>query len=340
MRWCGPASENRAGARACPYAEAMGRPFSERVAHDDWRHTAERWTRDELARQGVTVTGRIEQPRIRPWSTQLTVPTDAGRLWFKANCASMSFEPALQVALARLAPDDVDEPFAVDVERGWMLTLDRGTTLGDASEPGAHDWRRVLRGAAALQRVAADHGPTLIAAGLPDCRPSTVVGRFDRFVDVLSTLPDEHPAHVPDDLRAQLVDARPRLVDAVDVLTESSLPTTWQHGDLHPWNVFADTGRFLDFGDGQWAHAAELLSVPEAWVSRQPDVSWPEVLEAYGEAWDVSSDDLAVQLRAASLTQPVNRTLVWWGCLQEATAAEWTQWGDGVLHHLTRVLEP
>ena len=318
----------------------MGRPFSERVAQDDWRYTAQAWTQDELERLGMVVTGPFEQPRIRPWSTQLTVPTDAGRIWFKANCASMSFEPALQVELARLAPEDVDEPVAVDLQRGWMLTVDRGVTVGDASEPSADDWRRVLRGAAGLQRVAADHGPTLMAAGLPDCRPSTVVGRFDRFVDVLSELPDEHPAHVPDDLRAQLVDARPRLVDAVDELTDSSLPTTWQHGDLHPWNVFADSGRFFDFGDGQWAHAAELLSVPEAWISQQADVPWPDVLEAYADAWDVPPGDLASQLRAASLTQPVNRTLLWWGCLQEATAAEWTQWGDGVLHHLTRVLEP
>jgi hypothetical protein len=318
----------------------MGRPFSERVANDDWRHAAEHWTRAELAEQGIDVTGSFEQTRIRPWSTQLTVPTDVGRVWFKANCASMAFEPALQTELARLAPEAVDRPVAVELERGWMLTVDRGATLGDVSEPDADDWQRVLRGAVGLQRVAADHGPDLIAAGLPDCRPSTVVGRFDRFVDVLSTLPSEHPAHVPHDLRVQLAGARPRLVDAADELAASTLPTTWQHGDLHPWNVFATDGRLFDFGDGQWAHAAEVLSVPEAWIARQPDVSWPDVVDAYGDAWGVSTHDLASQLRAVSLTQPVNRTSVWWGCLQEATAAEWNQWGEAVLHHLTRVLEP
>jgi hypothetical protein len=319
----------------------MSRPFSERVAHDDWRHAAERWTRDELAARGITVVGPVEQPRIRPWSTHLTVPTDHGRIWFKANCASMSFEPALQAALARLAPDAVDEPCAVDLERGWMLTVDRGPTLGDTTEPTVDDWRRVLEHAARLQQDAADHETVLLGAGLPDCRPSTVVGRFDRFVDVLSGLPEEHPAHVPDDLRDQLDAARPRLVDAVAELEQSTLPTTGQHGDLHPWNVFAGSGRFFDFGDGQWAHAAELLSVPHAWISRQDGaLSWPDVLAAYGDAWNVPADDLASQLRAASRTQPVNRTLVWWGCLQEATAAEWAEWGDAVLHHLTRVLEP
>jgi len=318
----------------------MSRPFSERVANDDWRHAAEHWTRTELAARDVEVTGPIEQPRIRPWSTQLTIPTDAGRVWFKANCAYMAFEPVLQAELARLAPDAVDMPYAVDAERGWMLTIDRGPTLGDTGEPTTDDWRRVLVGAAELQQVVADHADVLLSTGLPDCRPATVVDRFDRFTEMLAGLPDAHPAHVSPELRADLVDARGRVVDAVAVLEESTLPTTWQHGDLHPWNVFAADGRFFDFGDGQWAHAAEVLSVPEGSVDQQGGPSWPDVLAAYADVWATTPGDLAADLRAAALTQPVNRTLLWWGCLQEATAAEWTQWGDGLLHHLKRVLVP
>ncbi len=45
------------------------------------------------------------------------------------------------------------------------------------------------------------------------------------------------------------------------------------------------------------------------------------------------------QLTAAGLTQAINRTLLWWSCLQEASAAEWRTWGAGPLHHLTRVLD-
>lgn len=320
----------------------MGRPFSERVAHGDWRRAAESWTRDRLADEGLEVVGSIEQPRIRPWSTQLVVPTDAGRIWFKANCAYMSFEPALQVELSRVSPDAVDLPLAVDRQRGWMLTHDRGQTLGDSVEPTVDDWCDVVARVAELQRLAADREDALLSAGLPDCRPSTVVGRFDRLVDVLSALPERHPAHVSAEVGAQLASARPRLVDAVAELESSSLPTTWQHGDLHPWNVFAGGGRFFDFGDGQWAHAVEVLSVPEGWIGRpqQQGLSWPAVVEAYADAWGLSPDDVRGQLRAASRTQPVNRTLLWWGCLLEATAAEWTQRGDGVLQHLTRVLEP
>lgn len=318
----------------------MSRPFSERVVQAAWRRDAEDWACAELARGGIAVTGAIEQPRIRPWSTQLTIPTDAGPVWFKANCAYMSFESALQAELARIAPVAVDAPYAIDAPRGWMLTLDRGATMGDTAEPTADDWRTILRGAADLQRAAAGQQDAMLATGLPDCRPGTVVGRFERFVEIFADLPEAHPAHVPDELRTQLMSVRGRVVDAAAELAESPLPVTWQHGDLHPWNVFAKDGRFFDFGDGQWAHAVEVLSVPFGWIAQRGEISWPDVVDVYADAWGTSRAELASQWRAASLTQPVNRTLLWWGCLQEASAVEWKQWGDALLHHLTRVLEP
>ncbi|MET0767059.1 MAG: phosphotransferase, partial [Aeromicrobium sp.] len=163
--------------------------------------------------------------------------------------------------------------------------------------------------------------------------------RLTRLTETFAALPEDHPAHVPADLRSRLLAARGEVADAADELEESTLPATWQHGDLHPWNVFAADGRLFDFGDGQWAHAAELLSVPYGWIMQRGEIAWPELLEEYADAWDVKPADLESQWRATSLTQPVNRTLLWWGCLQEASAGEWTQWGDSLLHHLSRVLE-
>lgn len=326
--------------RICAYAEGMSRPFSERVGQEDWRRQAEGWAREQLERGGIEVTGRIAQPRIRPWSTQLTIPTSLGRVWFKANCHYQAFEPSLQTTLAAIAPHAVDAPYAIDPDRGWMLTVDRGATLGDSQEPTAADWQRVLRRAANLQRIAVAHEDVVLAAGIPDCRPSTVVGRLERLVEIFAALPEHHPAHVPAELRSRLLAARSEVADAAAVLEASSLPSTWQHGDLHPWNVTAADGRLFDFGDGQWAHAAELLSVPYGWIMQRGEISWDSLLGEYAEGWDVTAAELESQWLATGLTQPVNRTLVWWGCLQEATAAEWAQYGDAILHHLTRVLEP
>lgn len=317
----------------------MDRPFSERVAQDDWRRDVGDWIRRELARTGREVTGTIEQPRIRPWSTQLTVPTDDGLMWFKANCPAMVFEPALQAELARLAPDAVDLPYAVAPDQGWMLTVDRGGTLADQETVTLDDWIRVVQQAAALQQVAATAGESLLATGLPDCGPATVVDRFDRLIDVFSALPEEHPAHVPPGLRSQLVAVRPRIIAAADVLASSPVPVTWQHGDLHPNNVFARDGHVFDFGDAQWAAAVEVLSVPCGWITTLTEIAWPDVLDAYCDAWGTTAEAIAPEREAAALTQAVNRSLLWWRCLQDATAAEWAEWGDGPLHHLSRVLD-
>lgn len=331
-------SRRMASVRA--YSWPMSRPFSERVAHDDWHRDVEDWVRTSLAGSGYAVAGPIEQLRIRPWSTQLAVQTDQGRVWFKANCASLAFEPLLQAELARLLPDAVDAPLAIDADRGWMLTLDRGATLADATDVDTASWRQVMTRAAHLQQATAGHREALLAAGLPDCGPETVVPRFERLIEILAELPYAHPSHVPPHLRDRLVGQRSAIADAAAHLAASSLPVTWQHGDLHPNNVFARDGRLFDFADGQWAHAVEVLSVPYGWITSQTTLAWPDVLEAYCETWGVPMVEVQSLSAAATLTQPVNRTLLWWTCLQEATAAEWAEWGSAPLHHLTRVLDP
>lgn len=318
----------------------MARPFSERVAGEDWRGEAETWVLAELARHGLEVVGPVQQPRIRPWSTQLTVPTSGGTVWFKANCPAMAFEPRLQALLADLLPGSVDAPLAID-ERGWMLTQDRGTTLSDDHEPTLEDWQRVLTQAALMQRALAGHRDEVLGVGVPDCSPATVPGRFDRIVDTLAGLPAEHPSYVPPELEGRLRVKAPEVADAARRLDESPLPTTWQHGDLHPRNVLTVDGdlRVFDFGDSQWSHAVEVLSVPFGWVTTYTSLAWRDVLEPYCDVWGTTPEALADDWRAASLTQPVNRTLLWWVALEQATAAEWAEWGEAPVHHLTRVLD-
>ena len=196
----------------------MPTPFSEVVASPPWRAQAESWIRERVTASGGRVVGDITQPRIRPWSTQLVVPTDGGRLWFKANCPALAFEPAVHAALAQLDPAEVDAPFAVDAERGWVVTRDRGVTLGDSHEATLADWQAVVRVAARLQRRLADHGPELLAAGLPDCAPHTVPARFAELVEGLSALPAEHPSHLDAALRQRLRDASGLVEDAVGTL--------------------------------------------------------------------------------------------------------------------------
>src|ERR671921_1542940 len=108
----------------------MAEPFSGLVSSAAWRADVEEWVHERVAERGHRVTGPLDQRRTRAWSTQIVVPTDAGPLWFKANCPSMAFEPALHDLLATVVPREVDPPYAIDARRGWMMTTDHGTTLG------------------------------------------------------------------------------------------------------------------------------------------------------------------------------------------------------------------
>jgi len=285
------------------------------------------------------------QPRVRAWSTQLVVPTDRGRLWFKANCPALAFEPAVHEVLSRLEPTEVDEPFAVDVARGWILTRDRGTTLGDSREATVGDWQAVVSAAAGMQRRLAEHGPELLEAGLPDCAPHTVPARFTELIAALAALPVEHPSHLDDAAARRLRGAHGLVEDSVATLRDGPMSTaSWQHGDLHPGNVFAVDGglRLFDLGDAQWAHPLEILGVPWGWISRRTSLPWADVLAAYASVWaDVLSPaQLERLLTSAMVTLAVNRSRTWWGCLDGATPAELQEWGDSPRYFLELVLEP
>ncbi len=322
----------------------MRTPFSEVVASAPWRVEAESWIRERVTESGGRVVGDITQPRIRPWSTQLVVPTDGGRFWFKANCPALAFEPSVHAALARLDPDEVDAPFAVDAERGWVVTRDRGVTLGDSHEATLADWQAVVRVAARLQHRLADHGPELLAAGLPDCAPHTVPARFAELVEALSALPAGHPSHLDAALLQRLREASGLVEDAVRTLLARPMPTSFQHGDLHPGNVFAvDRGlRVFDFGDAQWAHPLESLAVPWGWVHGRTALPWSAIVEAYASVWVdvIDAAELERLLSAAFVTQPVNRALTWWGAVADATAEELVDWGDRPRFFLELALEP
>ena len=262
----------------------MQEAFSDSVTATSWLEDVHDWIHRRAEDAGLRLAGPIDQRRVRPWSTQLVAPTDRGPVWFKANCPPMRFEAALHRRLAALSPADVPPPLAVDEDRGWILTLDRGVTLGDDHPPTVEDWTGVVGRVAGLQRLVVDDGETLLATGLPDCSPSTVADRFEQMVERLSDLADDHPAHLTASEHRALVDRAPQVKDAADTLAASILPVTLQHGDVHPWNTFLD-GRLLDFGDAQWAHAVEVLVVPYGWVVSNSDLPWERILQAWGDVW-------------------------------------------------------
>jgi hypothetical protein len=288
-----------------------------------WREELEAWLVPALAATGRTVTGPAVQERVRSWSTVLSVPTDAGRVWVKENAPSQAFEAALVAVLDDLVPGLCAPVVAVDTDRGWLATADLGMPMWhDQTPPPPEDWVAVVGSYAVAQRALADHAEAVLTTGLPSFpdRPDDAVAWAVGLLDGLRTLPAEDPRR-PTDVETALVhDGLDRIHEAATALCDSGLPSSLQHNDLHLANAFRRHGGgvgYIDLGDAVWAHPLTALRIPR-WVLRHRfggDVPGPAEaralaagLDPWTDRWDVatltglmpSADRISCLHRAAS----------------------------------------
>jgi hypothetical protein len=248
----------------------------------------------------VTVTGEIEQPHVRPWSTVLRVPTDAGDVWFKAALPGLDHDAGVTVILARVRPDAVLEPLAVDLERGWMIVPDGGERLREVLERERHPrrWLEVLPLYAELQIAATPAVDELLAAGLPDYRCERLPELVEETAERL-----ELPAPQPGRVR-----------ELADELTALGIAETAQHDDLHDGNIFVRSeGGYavFDWGDGCVSHpfcslVIGLRGVEYRFELAEYDPDLERIRDAYLEPW-TSQADRAALLRAVELSAVVGR---------------------------------
>ena len=281
-----------------------------------WRRTIESWASEQLSISGRAVSGQIEQPHVRPWSTVLRIPTDAGVIWCKAARPGTAHEARLLPAFAAWGVGSVLPPIAADPERAWLLLPDGGRTLRQTWPHGTGDpdldaWERVLTEYASLQRRVEARAEELVALGVPDGRPGQLAGTLARLLDDDATW-----NRVADADRDEAARARERLRGAaewiaarVEVLERSGIAATIQHDDLHDWNVFVgpDGYRFFDWGDSVVAHPfATLVTVLNSIAYRLGTTPDDPVLQrlrdVYLEAWtDVASRTTLADVLAAAL---------------------------------------
>lgn len=328
----------QAGSGPLPGSDRLG-PASSIWDTDDWRWEATRWIDAALGRRGVErVPTSPRQPRIRPWSTQLVVETDHGRVWFKAGLPEQTPEVAVLDALGGVAPDLVPPTWASDAERGWLLQPDQGRTLQQVAtaETIVPAWSSVLRGYARLQRASASVVDRLERAGVPRFTPDDLVDEW---------IARGRPAE-------RVADARLR--EAADRLATVELPPTVQHDDLHAGNVFCtSTGeaalqaaRIFDWGDAYLGNPLCSLLI----ALRNPSYHFdlpadPErdarLARAYLSGWSdlATPSTLNRVLPDALLLARVGRVLGWGRALARASDAERAQWQPHVDQWATEVLE-
>src|SRR3954471_11728339 len=150
-------------------------------ASDEWRRRATAWVDEALAGTSLDRAGEPEAKTLRPWATVLRIPTSGGPVWLKATGPLVSFEVGLYELLARVAPERVLAPLALDAARGWLLLPDGGPSLGDRARGPrlVEGLAAALRRYAELQRELGPHAGELLSLGVPDMRPEVMPARFE-----------------------------------------------------------------------------------------------------------------------------------------------------------------
>lgn len=286
---------------------------------------------------GPVRVGPVEQVRVRPWSTVARVPVASwfprspgsrgDWVWFKASAPSTRFEATVLSVLAQREVAAVVAPLAVDVERGWMLLPDAGPALADGADDAAAALASAVVEYGRLQRAVTADSCALVAAGLPDLRPTNLRRAFGEALLAARRAVVEVAAEGGDPDRADLVSLRSRLAQVnrrreellapVRVLQQSVLRPSIDHNDLHPGNVLIGEGmpRFYDWGDASIAHPFAAVQLPLGYlrhVGGDEDL-FAATRDAYlaGFAESAAGEDLRVTLDAAARLAPISRTLAW-----------------------------
>lgn len=250
--------------------------------------------------------GNYEVVRATPWSTVVCWQIEDHRVWGKATCPGFAAECRLLPLLAERCPGHVLAPIAVEPDQGWLLLPDGGPTMQGVA--GVASWTQTLLEYAELQRSVDEMAAELLEIGCPDMRPHAAVERLAQM------MLDGHVAE-----HRWLIDAAGEVAIKLDT---GLVPSTIQHDDLRPDNVFSD-GRVFDWGDASVAHPfASLLT---ALMPERPDRpgtpkeqslmrdtylrSWQQ--PRGGEPSDLTLPFLREQARLACLLAPVGRIDTW-----------------------------
>jgi hypothetical protein len=260
-----------------------------------WLDEAGAWIRAELARNGLTLAGPIEQPHIRPWSTVLRVPTGAGDVYFKATSLVLAHEPALTDALGRWHPDCIPALLAVDAARGWMLMPDLSPTLRVLvrADRDLRRWEQVLASYAGLQIDMAARRDELLALGALDRRLATLPAQFAALMADPGAIELDREENLTSAEYARLREMGPQLAAMCERLAGYGIPETLHHDDFHDGNIFWRDGRalFFDWGESCVAHPFFTMTVTLRSIaySLELDEQGPEIArlrDVYLEPWE------------------------------------------------------
>jgi hypothetical protein len=286
---------------------------------DAWRRRATSWLDERLAEAGLARTGEVEQPRVRPWATLLRAPTSGGPVWLKATGRDTAFEAGLYELLARVAPERLLVPLAVDAGRGWILLPDAGLSLGERVSGSA-----LVEGLAAalpqygqLQRDLIPHAGDLFALGLSDMRPQRMPDRFEEALGAVEAYLEHRGGADDHTTYWRVAGMRETVIRWCEQLEAAPVAASVEHNDLHTYNILVGQdgqARFYDWGDSVVAHPFASMGLGLGFVQNQVESGEIERLrDAYLEVFsDLGSHrELVETLELACRVGKVARALTW-----------------------------
>jgi Phosphotransferase enzyme family len=287
----------------------------------DWQAEAHAWIHSALRKNNLQLTGEIEQPHVRQWSTVVSVPTGDGMLFFKASDVLFAYETALTDYLARFRPEIFPELLAVDTKHHWMLMRDAGTPLRQfiRAEKSIARWKEVLPLYVSLQKDLAERTAHLLALGVMDRRLARLPEMFEGLIaDESSMLLDQEDGLTSEEY-ARLRNYGPEFKQMCEELASFGIPETIHHDDFHDDNIFVRDGRilFTDWGESAVAHPFFTLVVMMRGIDNSMGVDFSpqskEVRDMYLEHWTLydSMEELRSIAKLAQRIGYVNRALTW-----------------------------
>ncbi len=290
----------------------------------DWRKQAEEWIRAETERHSIHITGEIEQPHRYAWSTVLHIPTDQGKLFFKATAPETIYEAALTQSLARWFPDSMPEFVAVGAGRGWMLMRDGGEQLRASIRPTKDiaQWKPVIARYAEVQIGLAEHVTELLSLRIPDQRLTVLPTLFTELLaDEASMLIDQEKGLTSTDWQ-QVKGMTSRLEEICSELAAYGIPESLNHGDFHDGNVLVKDGRitFFDWGDASVTHPFVTLRTFFVSIEIALDLEdyaftpeMAELLDIYFKPFEqfASKDDLQTAYQLSKPVASIVKALAW-----------------------------
>lgn len=224
----------------------------------DWRRQATDWIQAQAERHSIHIIAEIEQPHVYAWSTVLHVPTDQGKLFFKASASETIYEAALTQSLARWFPDCMPDFVAVEAARGWMLMRDGGEQLRASIRPvkDISPWKPVIARYAEVQIGLAEHLTELLSLRLPDYRLAVLPSLFTELLADEESLMIDREKGLTSLQWQELKDKPARFEQICARLAAFGIPESLNHGDFHDGNILVKEGRitFFDWGDASVTH--------------------------------------------------------------------------------------